>query len=82
MAGMHQPMVDLKRQELEEAIVLCSGLWLDATADKYAAMPGGTLKISATALNREKLPVDVESVDCGWHGQSVRGRYGRKSACF
>ncbi len=62
MAGMHQPMVDLKRQELEEAIVLCSGLWLDATADKYAAIPGGTLKISATALDRERVPVNVESV--------------------
>jgi LmbE family N-acetylglucosaminyl deacetylase len=63
MADMHQPLVDLKRRELDEAIVSCSGLWLDAVADKFAAVPGGTLKISATALNREKLPVDVESVD-------------------
>jgi LmbE family N-acetylglucosaminyl deacetylase len=63
MANLHQPAVDLKRRELDEAIVLCSGLWLDATADKYAVVPGGDLKISATALNREKLPVDVESVD-------------------
>jgi LmbE family N-acetylglucosaminyl deacetylase len=63
MATLHQPAVYLKQHELEEAIVLCSGLWLDATADKYAVVPGGSLKISATALNREKLPVDVESVD-------------------
>ena len=68
MAGLHQsgakqPVLDLKQRELEEAIVSCSGLWLDATADKFAAVPGGTLKISATALNRERLPVDVESVD-------------------
>ena len=61
--GAKQPTVELKRRELEEAIVLCSGLWLDATADKYAVVPGGDLKISATALNREKLPVDVASVD-------------------
>jgi LmbE family N-acetylglucosaminyl deacetylase len=61
-AGANQPAVDSKQRDLEEAIVLCSGLWLDATADKYAAVPGGILKISATALNREKLPVDVESV--------------------
>jgi LmbE family N-acetylglucosaminyl deacetylase len=62
MAGLKQPGVDLKRHELDEAIVLCSGLWLDATADKYAAVPGGTLKISATALDREHVPVNVESV--------------------
>ena len=62
MAVLHQPAVDSKQRDLEEAIVLCSGLWLDAIADKYAAVPGGILKISATALNREKLPVDVESV--------------------
>src|SRR5579863_8231602 len=35
MAELHQPIVDLKLQELNEAIVQCSGLWLDATADKY-----------------------------------------------
>jgi LmbE family N-acetylglucosaminyl deacetylase len=63
MAALHQPALDLKQRELDEAVVLCSGLWLDATADKYAVVPGGSLKISATALNREKLPVDVESVD-------------------
>lgn len=62
-SGAKQPWLDLKRRDLEEAIVLCSGLWLDATADKYAVVPGGALKISATALNREKLPADVESVD-------------------
>ncbi len=63
LANLHHPLVDLKRRELDEAIVSCSGLWLDAVADKFAGVPGGELKISATALNREKLPVDVESVD-------------------
>ncbi len=63
MAELHQPVVDLKRRELDEAIALCSGLWLDAVADKYAVVPGGSLKISATALNRERIPVDVESVE-------------------
>ena len=63
MADLHQPAVDRKRKQLDEAIVLCAGLWLDATADKYAAVPGGSLKISATALNRERLPVEVQSVN-------------------
>ena len=62
MSQLHDPRVDLKREELEDAIALCSGLWLDATADKYAVTPGGTLRLSATALRREKLPAEVESV--------------------
>jgi hypothetical protein len=63
MAGLHQPVVDLKRKQLEEAITLCSGLWLDATADKYGVVPGGTLKFRATALSRERLGTQVESVN-------------------
>ena len=51
-----------KRKELSDAIALCSGLWLDATADKYAVTPGGSLKFSATALNRDHLPVQVASI--------------------
>ncbi|HEX6895032.1 MAG TPA: PIG-L family deacetylase, partial [Bryobacteraceae bacterium] len=63
MAGIHDPRVDLKRGELGEAIALCSGLWLDATADKYAVTPGGTLRLSATALRREKTAATIESVE-------------------
>jgi LmbE family N-acetylglucosaminyl deacetylase len=62
MAELHQPVVDRKRQEIQETIALCSGLWLDATADKFAVVPGGMLKIKATALSREHVPVQVASV--------------------
>jgi LmbE family N-acetylglucosaminyl deacetylase len=62
-AELHQPLVDLKQRELEETIALCAGLWLDATADRFAVVPGGALKLSATALKRERLAVQVESVD-------------------
>ena len=63
MTDLHQPGVDLKLRELENTIALCAGLWLDAAADKFAVVPGGALKLSATALNRERLPVQVDSVD-------------------
>jgi LmbE family N-acetylglucosaminyl deacetylase len=63
LAELHQPVVDAKRRDLDEAIALCSGVWLEATADKYAAVPGGTLKVSAMAINREQLPVEAESVE-------------------
>jgi LmbE family N-acetylglucosaminyl deacetylase len=63
MAQLHQPVVDIKRHEIEEAIALCSGLWLDATSDKFGVTPGGSLKLSATVVNREKLSVKMGSVD-------------------
>lgn len=63
MATLHDPLVAAKQRELSDAIALCSGLWLDATADKYAVTPGGSLKINATALSRDHLAVQVKSID-------------------
>jgi LmbE family N-acetylglucosaminyl deacetylase len=63
VAELSRPLLDLKRRELEETIALCSGLWLDAAADKFAVVPGGALKLSATALNRERLAIEVNSID-------------------
>src|SRR5580698_10340888 len=63
VAPLHDPLVTLKQHELNEAIVLCTGLWLDAASDKYAVTPGGSLKFDATALSRDHLAVQVKSVD-------------------
>jgi LmbE family N-acetylglucosaminyl deacetylase len=63
MVSLGQPLPDGKQKELSEAIALCSGLWLDATADKYAVTPGGGLKFDATALNRDRAAVGVKSID-------------------
>src|SRR5947209_4327196 len=63
MAALHHPIAERKHRELLDAIALASGLWLEATADRYAVMPGGTLKFNATALNRESVPFELEAVD-------------------
>ena len=62
MAALHRPVAERKHRELLDAIALCAGLWLDAAADRYAVVPGATLKFTATGLNRENLPVTLESV--------------------
>jgi len=62
MATLKDPLVARKQRELSDAIVLCSGLWLDATADKFAVTPGGSLKLDATALNRDHMAVQVKSI--------------------
>jgi len=51
-----------KLVELHEAIALCAGLWLDANVDQYAAVPGSTVEVKYTALNRSPFPMTLESV--------------------
>ena len=57
MAELHQPLVERKRKDLDEAVALASGLWLESTADKYEALPGGSFKITRTAIDRGTVPM-------------------------
>lgn len=62
MAALNHPVAKRKHGELLDAIALASGLWLEATSDRYAVLPGGSLKFTTTALNRENLALELESV--------------------
>ena len=56
-----------KLEELDEAIALCAGLRTEAEADAAAFTPGGTAKVSLTALNRSTLPITLAGVHLsGW----------------
>jgi len=57
IAAIDDPLAKRKLEELDETLALCSGLWLDATADRYAAVPGSTVKIEIEAINRSHYPV-------------------------
>jgi LmbE family N-acetylglucosaminyl deacetylase len=52
IAAIQDPWAKRKLEQLDETLVLCAGLWLDATADRYTAVPGSTLKIELEAINR------------------------------
>jgi LmbE family N-acetylglucosaminyl deacetylase len=80
MASLPKPLPEEKQKELSEAIALCSGLWLDATADKYAVTPGGGLKFDATALSRDHLAVQVKSIDIEGIAPATIKRQVRRSA--
>jgi hypothetical protein len=41
-----------KLHDLDEAIALCGGLWVDAEADRFAVTPGGKLTVSLSAIAR------------------------------
>ncbi len=59
-----------KLRELDEAIGLCAGLWLDAAAEKWAYLPGSAASISLTAINRS--PADVRLTGIGLGGDIQR----------
>jgi LmbE family N-acetylglucosaminyl deacetylase len=51
------PLLKRKQRDLDEAIALCAGLWVDATASDYAVVPGGKAEVTVTSLNRGPLKV-------------------------
>ena len=57
IAAIHDPMIPYKLKQIDETIAQCAALSLDASPDKFAVTPGGSLKIGITALMR--LPAQV-----------------------
>ncbi len=71
IAAIHDPWASEKLVELHEAIALCAGLWLDANADSYAVVPGATVEVGYTALNRSAFPMALDSLTLeGMGGES------------
>lgn len=62
VAAIQDPWARSKLTGLNESIALCAGLWLDAQADRYDAVPGSTVEVKYTALNRSAFPMTLESV--------------------
>ena len=54
---------DSRRHDLDETIALCASLWLDATTDRAMAAVGSRVKITAQAVNRSRVPVELVSID-------------------
>ena len=56
--------VKLKKQELENIIIQCSGIWLDANSKTYMLSPGDSLYIEARIIQRvEGINVKLKKVD-------------------
>ena len=54
--------IDKKKEEVLKLIQQCSGLWLEAIADQHTLIPGDSLGIIITAINRSDLPMAIEKV--------------------
>ncbi len=57
------PQAALKLKELDEAISLCAGLWLDATTDRHTVVPGDALQVNVEVINRSKAAVGLVGVN-------------------
>ena len=52
LGNLTGPEVDYERQDLLRAIELASGIWVDAAADRWDAVAGGTIEVTAQVLRR------------------------------
>jgi LmbE family N-acetylglucosaminyl deacetylase len=62
IAALPHPWAARKLAEVDEAIALAAGLWLDATAERATAVPGSDLRLTAVALNRSRLPLVLSGI--------------------
>jgi hypothetical protein len=62
LAAIKDPWATLKLQELDEAIAMCAGLYLDASTDRYAVVPGEEIQVNFEATNRSRFPLAIKSV--------------------
>ena len=59
IAAIQDPIALRKLVELDEAIALAAGVWVDALTDKKAIAPGESTKITLTALARNSSVVTL-----------------------
>jgi LmbE family N-acetylglucosaminyl deacetylase len=58
-----EPLVQAKVAELEEALRVAAGLWVEAIANRQSAAPGDPLTVNAVVLPRGGGPLVLESLD-------------------
>jgi LmbE family N-acetylglucosaminyl deacetylase len=56
------PLVARKRAELLDVIRSCAGLWLEATASRPWASPGGQIRVAVSALNRSDAEIRLRGI--------------------
>jgi len=84
LVAIDDPWAKRKLEELDETLALCSGLWLDATADHYALVPGRPVEIQLTALNRSHASLDLRGYSADSPHGSIDGvhNYGPHSLSY
>ncbi|MEQ1885916.1 MAG: PIG-L family deacetylase, partial [Bryobacteraceae bacterium] len=71
VASSQNPLAEQKLKQLDETIADAAGLWVDATADKGSVVPGGSVKVTLTALARN--PVEGQTAILGAKITGIEG---------
>ncbi len=53
---------NLKLKEVENLIVNCAGLWLEASANNYSGIPGKKTEVTTQVLNRSDATIKIMSI--------------------
>jgi LmbE family N-acetylglucosaminyl deacetylase len=62
IAATHDPIAEQKLKELDETMLLCAGVFLDAQAENFNVTPGSNLKVTLNALNRSPAQVTLTGI--------------------
>ncbi len=61
IAAMDDPLARTKLAELDDTIGKFAGIWLEAQAHDPEAVPGATLEVTTTIVDRSHAPIALES---------------------
>lgn len=62
--------VDVKKKELKEVIRACAGLWMEAIAEDYSAVPGSDIKLNMQLVNRSGYPFELTNIVYPYNGEA------------
>ena len=65
IAAMDDAYGRKKLAELDEAVALCAGLWVEAMAERPSLVPGSAVKVTLSSIERSRIPVSLERVTFG-----------------
>ena len=70
IAAIDDPLAKEKLAELDAAIALCAGLWVEGQARQYEVTPGSKLPVAVTVLTRSAPHVRLDAVrlEGMWNG--------------
>ena len=74
IAAMSDPLAKIKLAELDEAIALCAGLWIEGQAKNFETTPGSKLDVTATVMNRSaaEVTLDAARLEGMWNGAAAK----------
>jgi LmbE family N-acetylglucosaminyl deacetylase len=61
IAAIDDPLARIKLAELDNTVGKCAGIWLEAQAHDPEAVPGATLEVTTTIVDRSHTAVALES---------------------